>query len=93
MSDGRCRIIAIQLGEAALNFILPGQPHIRVKVALLNEDGSPCGSLTKENGWSEKTYEAMKALADAIEEDAASHVFEGESVPAQGELPGEPPQF
>ena len=93
MSDGRCRILGIQLGEAALNLILPGEVPIKAKFALLDEDGSPCGSFVKHNGWSESTLEALRALANAIEADAIGHVFEGDAVEGSSEKTDGPPQF
>ncbi len=79
MSDGRCKIIALQLGEAHLNLIRPNEVPIQAKVALLTEEGQPCGFFQKNNDWSEKTIEALRALAEAIEEDCIAHIFEGEA--------------
>ncbi len=97
MSDGKCKVVAIQLGEAALNLIRQDEVPIRVKVALLTEDGSPCGYFAKSNDWSEKTIDALRALADAVEEDCMNHLFEGESAAvaptSETDREGSPPQF
>ncbi len=97
MSEGRCKVVGLQLGEAALNFIRTDEVPIRAKVALLSEEGSPCGFFTKNNGWSERTLEALRALADAIEEDCIPHIFDGGSAPAnpstEEKEDGSPQQF
>jgi len=95
LTEAKCRVTGVQLGEAQLNFIRSDLVPIQAKIALLAEDGTVCGYFEKRNGWSEKTHVALQALADALEEDALVHLFqqpEAEAAP-DAEKAEEPQQF
>ena len=93
LSEGKSKIVGLQLGEAMVNFIRPDLPPIKAKLALLAEDGSACGFIEKSNGWSERTQAALQALAEAVEEDALQHVFVVDEATKGEEKAEETPQF
>lgn len=94
ITEDKCRIQAVMLGEATINFIRPDQVPVRAKFALLaGDDGSPCGFVEKANGWSEKTLTKMRELAESMEEDVLPHIFQVSGKTPEPSNPGEPPQF
>jgi hypothetical protein len=74
-SKSKSLIVGVQLGEAAINLIRPGQP-LTAQFALAREDGEFAGLVERRMDWSEKVHGALKALADAMEEDMLNHLFE-----------------
>lgn len=97
MSTAKPKIVGVQLGEAAINYVRPGEPPITAKFLLLAEGGGAvCGHMTKGGNWSEKSLAALQALVDSLEEDALSHIFEVDSTKELGapdSTSAEPPQF
>jgi hypothetical protein len=95
-TKAKCRITAVQLGEGQVNLIRPDQVPIKAKFALLSEDGMACGFFEKSNNWSEKTHAKLQELAEAMEEDCLTALFEvgpEDSRASETVEPDEPPQF
>lgn len=100
LSEQKSKIVGIMAGEVAINTIRPDLPPLRVKFALLADEG-PIGFSEIGNGggigsWSEKTTKALQALIDALEEDGLRMLFKGEpqaTETPQTEGKPEPPQF
>jgi hypothetical protein len=95
LSQVPSKIIGVQLGDVTLNFIRPDQPPIQAKFALLNEEEVICGYSEGSAGWSERTLEALRALQDALEDDAMARIFGIPTDSASKQTPEviEPPQF
>jgi hypothetical protein len=93
LSTAKPKIVGLQLGEAALNFIRPEVVPIKAKLAIIGEEDSTCGYIEKNNGWSEKTLAALQELASCIEADALPHLFFEEDPAAKEDSQAEPPQF
>lgn len=91
ISKGKSRIVAIQLGEAELNFLLPGKPPLRGKFAFVNEEGAPCGSTETLMGWSDKTVELLRQLAASMEKDVEMAYFHKSETEEVSDTPEEEP--
>jgi hypothetical protein len=90
------KIVGVQLGEAMLNLIRPGEPPIRAKFALLTKDETVAGFVDVSSNWSDKALNALQAFTEAMEEEAMRLIFEAaqpSETPAQPEERNEPPQF
>lgn len=92
MKTGETRIVGLRLGEAEID-IINGFPGIlRTKFALIKDDGSNCGMVSKNLGWSEKTNAALQVFAEALEEDIYAEYFKGvPGSPDAEEVEGAPP--
>lgn len=99
MRTGETRIVGLRLGEATIDLIggFPGMLH--ATFALIKDDGTNCGKITKALGWSEKTSEALRVFAEALEEDIYSEYFKGAPNAPDADIaegappPTEPKQF
>lgn len=97
LSEQPSKIYGLMAGEVTLNFIRPELPALRVRFALLTDDG-PIGFADVGAGgqWSEKTLKAMQAFTESLEEDALRLIFkaapQAPETP-QSEGPNDPPQF
>lgn len=97
MGTSRCKIVGVQLGEAAINYIRQNVPPIDAVFALISENG-PVGSVSRNMGWSPATMEAMQKFAEAMEADVMATVFDDEPGAGEGEAvdaekSSEPQQF
>lgn len=91
LSSDKCLITGVQVGEVQVNLIVPGRPLLSCKVALVREDGSFIGQVSKDREFSEKTLKALEELTAALEEDVLRETFETTTeAPEKGT---EPPQF
>ena len=97
MRTGTSRIIGIRVGEASIDLIHHADAVIKAEFALIREDGAACGKVTKVQGWSDQTGEALRMLLEAMEADMFSDVFQGPAGPPESETEGEkqnePKQF
>lgn len=92
MRTGETRIVGLRLGEAEIDLINGFPGILRAKFALLKDDGSNCGLVSKSLGWSEKTNAALLVFAEALEEDIYAEYFKGvPGAPDAGEVDGVPP--
>jgi hypothetical protein len=72
----------VQVGEATLNLLRDGIPTVKVRFALLTEEGAAgFMDISDITQWSSKTIDAMRAFTEALEEDALRVIFR---LPAQG---------
>lgn len=92
LSDSKSRIIGIQVGEIELNFIRPDKPPIKAKFALVG-DGGICGYFDKSEDWSEKSLEALRVFAEALEMDVLGRIFQVTGDATTDEKSNEPAQF
>lgn len=95
LSEQKSKIVGIMAGEVAINTIRPDLLPLRVKFALLADEG-PIGFSETSCDWSDKTVKAMQAFIDALEEDGLRMLFKGEPQATgtpQTEGRTEPPQF
>lgn len=94
LSKAKCKITGIQLGEAELNLIgRPDRPPLKVKYALIGEDGTTCGYYEKYTDWSDKALEALRVFTEALEEETLPVLFEQSAEKSDDQKPDEPPQF
>ncbi len=94
LTEAKCRITGVTLGEAQINLIRIDAVPIQAKFALISGDGSVSGYFERRNGWSDKVLQALQAFVDAIEEDGLTVVFEEMTKPvSEGESAEGPPQF
>lgn len=95
LSEATPKIVGVQVGEAALNFIRVGEPALKVRFALISKDGNPVG-FVDVGEWSDKVLAAMRTFSEALEEEALSLIFEQSTqdveTPQAEERQG-PPQF
>jgi hypothetical protein len=76
-SDGKCKINGVAVGEATFDLLGPA-PALSVKYALCStESVLRYGAGFRNQGWSEETMKCLRTLADSIERDICSDVFEG----------------
>jgi hypothetical protein len=75
LARSKSKIVGLQTGEFSVSLI-GGSVILRTKFALLTEGGETAGFFEKSGGWSEKTSEALRLLAESLETDAMPHVFE-----------------
>lgn len=97
LSEQPSRIYGLMAGEVTLNLIRTDMPALRVKFALLTDEG-PVGYVEVGVGgqWSEKTLKAMQAFTESLEEDALRLIFKGPTQATetpQTDGPIDPPQF
>ena len=96
---GETRIVGLRLGEAKINLIDHDEAQLATTFVLIRDDGANCGRVTMNTGWSEKTNEALRVFAEALEEDIYHEYFKG--VPGDPDMaenegappPTEPKQF
>jgi 2-keto-3-deoxy-galactonokinase len=89
---GETRIVGLRLGEVEINLVhgFPGVLH--AKFVLIKDDGSNCGQVTRNLDWSEKTSEALRVFAEALEEDVYADYFKGAPSSPDADAPdGAPP--
>lgn len=75
LSRSRCKVVGVQTGELTLNVTSPS-PLLRVKFALVAEDGGTVGYFEKGSAWSEKTQELLQQLTESLEADALPYLFD-----------------
>ena len=99
LSGAKCRIVGVQLGEAEINLIRGDRPPLRVKMALLSEDGATCGYLDIIPS-SEKILDAVRQFAEVVETEVLPRIFEIDpgsegsvSEVTRASQVDEPPQF
>lgn len=95
MSETPAKIVGVQLGEAAINFIRPGEVPIKAKFALMNKEGDVVGFVDVSNGWSDRAQEAMRAFSEVLEAEVMVRLFEGQpsETAEKSDAPSEPQQF
>ena len=93
LTTSKCKITGVHFGEAELNLIRGDRPALKVKYALVGEDGTTCGFFEKAGGWSEKALEALRVFTEALEEDCMPALFDKPTEPSSEEKPAEPQQF
>lgn len=93
LTKAKCKITGIQLGEAELNLIRPERPPLKVKYAMLGEDGATCGYFEKYTDWSDKALEALRVFSEVLEEEALPMLFDQPAEKSADQKPDEPPQF
>lgn len=95
LTQGKCRITGVQLGEATVSYVQAGPSPLRAKFVLLKDEMDVAGEVVKTSDWSEKTMELIKALSDSMEEDAMASLFDMPEIqpPEDSEIPNEPQQF
>lgn len=81
LSEEKTKLIGVQVGELALNVLMPDRPlGLKVRLALIADNGGPIG-VADFNGphFSEKVHKAVATLIDAIEEEGLGFIFKIES--------------
>lgn len=93
LTEAKTRILGTHLGEGQINLIYPERAPLTAKFALVGEDGQALGYYEKCGEWSEKTMEALQALAECMEQDALAVIFILSETTEPAEKTVEPPQF
>ncbi len=76
LSEAPTKIVGLQVGEISLDLIRSGLPMLKVRFALLTEDGPKAFMDVGELGnWSQKSLDAMRAFTEALEEDGLNLIF------------------
>jgi hypothetical protein len=88
----KSKICGIQLADLTLTIFK--SPAITAHYALVQEEGTFCGKVTKDSDFSEKTLNKLQEFIASLEDDMISAVFE---IPKDEEAPTEAavevPQF
>lgn len=89
LSEAPTKIIGVQVGELALDLIRSGMPSLKVRFALLTEDGPKAFMDVGELGnWSQKSLDAMRAFTEALEEDGLNLIFKATTGTQASEISG-----
>jgi hypothetical protein len=93
LTDHKCKIVGVRVGEIAANLLKLEDPKLLVKFVLLRDpskspDGINSGMYSKELDWSERTKQAFEEFVHSLEDDALHELFElGDLYEASDALP------
>lgn len=97
LCEAPTKIVGVQVGEVSIDLIRVGIPALKVRFAMLTDEG-PVGftDVGDIGQWSQKSLDAMRAFTEALEEDALRIIFKvptQDAETAQANAPNEPAQF
>lgn len=85
VSDGKCRIDGVAIGELQVNTLGSGAT-ITAKYAMCESStGSRFGAGTRSLGWSDDTLARLRDLLDSMERDICRELFSGGTTAGGGQ--------